>query len=385
MGQAARERAFASNTIQNSADQTQITKEAAAALSQTSSADAENTTGFGGEALPLGVAKESTDKTLQTDAKATATAESADKIVATDIGGAKTPALNTSADEGADIDAPTSDEIKRVTAEAANKQASDKLVTSDKATATKLTSASPTENLIGNQNAQPANADIEDIDTVLEPRLGGEKPAATADGDLKALRQSYSVGIAGQKIETNVQQAAMATSAALLDNDQSALGVQSAGPGADITLQAATSASNVALSSPATGTMVAAQVTAAIRASSMGDQIEVRLDPPELGKVKIEFNLETTDAVKATVTSERPETLEHLKRHVDALADELKRAGFAQVDIEFSDAGSQSESFAEGEDGADASTSFWSDDTDPAAQNITYLKLNDHQRVDRLV
>lgn len=85
----------------------------------------------------------------------------------------------------------------------------------------------------------------------------------------------------------------------------------------------------------ADGASVAGQVTAAIRADRGAGSVDVRLDPPELGRVRIHFNMERADVVVATVSSERGETLDLLRRHSADLVRELERAGFASVQLDF--------------------------------------------------
>ncbi len=78
-----------------------------------------------------------------------------------------------------------------------------------------------------------------------------------------------------------------------------------------------------------------AQVIAAIKANRRSDTIEIRLDPPELGRVKIDFTMETMDSVKAILSAERAETLDHMRRNIGELAGQLKDAGFKSVEFEF--------------------------------------------------
>lgn len=84
---------------------------------------------------------------------------------------------------------------------------------------------------------------------------------------------------------------------------------------------------------------VAGQITLAIgRATDR--VVEIRLDPPELGRVQIQ--LTTTEAgLQAVVMAERPETQDLLRRHAELLARELGAAGFRNVSLDFA-AGGQS-------------------------------------------
>lgn len=69
--------------------------------------------------------------------------------------------------------------------------------------------------------------------------------------------------------------------------------------------------------------------------SSRGEQrIELRLDPPELGRVIVNLS-PTENSVTATVTVERPEILDLMRRHADLLAAALESAGYASANLEF--------------------------------------------------
>lgn len=77
-------------------------------------------------------------------------------------------------------------------------------------------------------------------------------------------------------------------------------------------------------------------ITEAMALGSLGDRIEVRLDPPELGRVSIDMAVDG-NRVSAVVSADRPETLDLLRRHVDMLQRELGASGFGGADIGFAD------------------------------------------------
>jgi flagellar hook-length control protein FliK len=78
---------------------------------------------------------------------------------------------------------------------------------------------------------------------------------------------------------------------------------------------------------------VVAQVAVAMGKSSEGN-VEIRLDPPELGRVQI--LLQPADGgVQAVVLAQRPETQDLLRRHAELLAQELGAAGFGSVSLDF--------------------------------------------------
>jgi hypothetical protein len=88
---------------------------------------------------------------------------------------------------------------------------------------------------------------------------------------------------------------------------------------------------------PAPPQAIAAPVGVAIVAVR-DRQVELRLDPPELGRVQIQ--LETTETgLRGMVLTERPETLDLMRRHADMLQRELAAAGYDHVDLGFAQGG----------------------------------------------
>ncbi len=83
---------------------------------------------------------------------------------------------------------------------------------------------------------------------------------------------------------------------------------------------------------------VAAQLTLAIGSSSDG-QVDIRLDPPELGCVQIRLHATETGGLQAVVLADRPETQDFLRRHADTLARDLGEAGYSDVSLEFASGG----------------------------------------------
>ena len=124
------------------------------------------------------------------------------------------------------------------------------------------------------------------------------------------------------------------------------------------------------------------QIVAAVRADSQGNTVEVRLDPPELGRVRIDFSMETADAVKAVLTAERPETLDHLRRHMNDLMEQLKQAGFDTVDLTFSDQGAAD--FANENDAAPANA-LEAQTASAEQKNVVYLSMRSDAQLNLLV
>ncbi len=85
-----------------------------------------------------------------------------------------------------------------------------------------------------------------------------------------------------------------------------------------------------------------------ILAREPGKTVEIRLNPEELGRVRMA--LSPSDAgVTVLITSERPETLELMRRHIEQLSLEFQKLGYEQMSFEFASEGSSGDDqFAEG-------------------------------------
>lgn len=81
----------------------------------------------------------------------------------------------------------------------------------------------------------------------------------------------------------------------------------------------------------------ASQVVRAVAASD-ARSVEVRMDPPSLGRVRIEFDF-SGETVRAVVSAVEPDTLHLLKRGGAALLRDLAEAGMGDVSLDFAEAG----------------------------------------------
>ena len=82
---------------------------------------------------------------------------------------------------------------------------------------------------------------------------------------------------------------------------------------------------------------VIGQVAVAISKAS-DRKVEIRLDPPELGRVQIHLT-PIDGGVQAVVMAQRPETQDLLRRHAEMLAHELGAAGYGNVSLDFAAGG----------------------------------------------
>lgn len=116
-------------------------------------------------------------------------------------------------------------------------------------------------------------------------------------------------------------------------------------------------------STPTPSPQPAEQVREAIQARGASTRIEVQLDPPELGRVQIEFELRGTGQVRALVSASEGETMDLLRRQAADLLDDLKDGGFDDVDLAWADHQSS-------EDPAGAQRPLRSEILRPAIDNI---------------
>jgi len=71
--------------------------------------------------------------------------------------------------------------------------------------------------------------------------------------------------------------------------------------------------------------------------------VEIRLSPEELGRVRM--TLSTTETgVTVVIVTERVETMDLMRRHIDQLAQEFRRMGYEDVGFDFKNSGSGAQS-----------------------------------------
>ncbi len=133
------------------------------------------------------------------------------------------------------------------------------------------------------------------------------------------------------------------TAAAVGASDDRAAEIFAAGRAAEeiaATEQTRASPGHAAASRPiAMATGISTQIAAAVVPGKDGT-VEIRLDPPELGRVKV--TLTSTEAgVAATIVADRPEIADLLRRHADILQRELRGAGHEEVTLSFGSTGSE--------------------------------------------
>ncbi len=82
---------------------------------------------------------------------------------------------------------------------------------------------------------------------------------------------------------------------------------------------------------------VVGQIAVAV-SKAAGHKVEIRLDPPELGRVQIHLT-PVDGGLQATVLADRPETQDLLRRHAEMLVRDLGAAGYDTVSLDFAAGG----------------------------------------------
>jgi flagellar hook-length control protein FliK len=78
---------------------------------------------------------------------------------------------------------------------------------------------------------------------------------------------------------------------------------------------------------PATPNMPALAVQIAVKSQSGARQFDIRLDPPELGRVDVRLSIDATGKASAHLSADQPQTLDMLQRDSTSLTRALREAG----------------------------------------------------------
>ncbi|WP_368185798.1 flagellar hook-length control protein FliK [Aestuariibius sp. HNIBRBA575] len=105
------------------------------------------------------------------------------------------------------------------------------------------------------------------------------------------------------------------------------------------TAEARLNSVNTSSHNPQLASNVARQIAANISVSQTGTT-EISLNPEELGRVKLSLSATETSLV-LTINTERPETTDLMRRHIDVLAEEFRALGYTSIDFAFGQQGSQ--------------------------------------------
>lgn len=120
---------------------------------------------------------------------------------------------------------------------------------------------------------------------------------------------------------------------------------------------------------------VAHQIAVAVTQGS-GGTTEIALRPQELGNVRLALTASET-AVNVVILTERPETQDLLRRHIDTLAQEFKALGYDNISFSFGgrDQSQTSQNAAVAAEGADMTTPDLPHDASPQMTHKSGLDL----------
>lgn len=85
---------------------------------------------------------------------------------------------------------------------------------------------------------------------------------------------------------------------------------------------------------PGTARAVAVQLAEAL-ITTQGSKVDIVLNPEELGRVRMVLS-PSESGISVSITAERPETLELMRRHIDQLTEEFRALGYVDIGFEFS-------------------------------------------------
>jgi len=189
------------------------------------------------------------------------------------------------------------------------------------------------------QAAAPAKtASATDPNTVPQIEGGDGRPRSNNE----AVSGDFRAKLASLVADGNASGPATANGATASTPSASADAVQNSG------LATPVSATNATAPTPATAS-TASLVTAAVpltglaveiakEASAGRNHFEIRLDPPELGRIDVRLSVDHDGRVSSHLTVDRPDTLDLLKRDANSLERALQQAGLKTSDnaLEFS-------------------------------------------------
>lgn len=214
------------------------------------------------------------------------------------------------------------------------------------------------------QPTNPSNADVEvTVDTA--PKSGRDAAdvkvqatlpdasAPAADDALKIIRQQDGVDVAGPDVklaqlasDADLAQSATKSALAAATGDARAAAASLGAPDAMISVAqpastpAPTIASGLTPVAPsipvASPTEINSIILNAMKAGAEPrEQLIVQLDPPELGRVAIDFKFDAQGLQQITVTSENPEALRRLRELHFELTEALREHGLSEQNLTF--------------------------------------------------
>jgi len=194
------------------------------------------------------------------------------------------------------------------------------VVTGVTATANKVASATNTSSkaVVNNNNVEPTSTQSSLVNSNI-------------------LSPLFSVGLGNETSGTNLG-ASLGDSTDVLDEAGISTGAKTAGSvGSNTTVQQGMTLSQSAASKIGAEAVSKFAARLASRANGGASRFEMRMDPPQLGRIEVKMQVSADNRVHAILTVENPEVLQDLQRSADSLRRALVQEGFdlGANDLEF--------------------------------------------------
>lgn len=167
----------------------------------------------------------------------------------------------------------------------------------------------------------------------LTPRDVSKLQENNVEKSGKAVEKSSAIPYASTATSTAMNALMVTEEPTLLKNADAELGMNIKDRMGVSSTASMTTATNISATIEAKPRAVVYQISQAISESGSND-IELRLDPAELGKVRISMAFRDGQMI-ATIVAERPETLDLLRRNADDLRSELSNQGLENASLDF--------------------------------------------------
>ncbi len=247
----------------------------------------------------------------------------------------KSAAGKAKANTGFEIPAPMAGDTQPVTADdrkvAANAAAQTAVSASAVSASPKLASnTAPQDGQPVAQDMQTAaqdkNAALANITAEAASKTDVKPEAAATSSGQESLESVLSKHFSADAHITNASQIVLPDASRVLPNNLTPMNAPAQN------MPAAASSQAVPLASAALAIEIAS------RSKDGSRQFDIRLDPPELGRIEVKLDVDKTGQVNTHLTVDRPETLDLLRRDSQGLERALQQAGLKTSDggLEFS-------------------------------------------------
>jgi chemotaxis protein MotD len=242
----------------------------------------------------------------------------------------KATAGKTKANTGFEIAAPVTDESQPITpddqkiAASAATQATTNANANAAPKATELTASTAPQD--GQPVAQHKNAALTNIATDVATKAEVKPEATNVSSGQDNLESALAKHFSADAHVTNASQIVLPDASRTLPNNLAPVNA----PAQNMPVVASNPA--VPLASAALAIEIAS------RSKDGSRQFDIRLDPPELGRIEVKLDVDKTGQVNTHLTVDRPETLDLLRRDSQGLERALQQAGLKTSDggLEFS-------------------------------------------------